>query len=117
MDTRPQSQIPHPRRYTPSPRSDQLPPTTVPKGSLDGTRWASYLSDSSHEPHPTTTSNANAADSNHKMIPAPDRSRNISGVQSTLLVSGLGAERRLGRWLNIKGEGVVNSSLVLMFHP
>ncbi|KIJ69709.1 hypothetical protein HYDPIDRAFT_35184 [Hydnomerulius pinastri MD-312] len=50
---------------------------SIPKGSLDGTRWAPSPSDSSNEPHPTTTSNANVADSNNKTTPALDRSLTI----------------------------------------
>ncbi|KAG2034445.1 WD40 repeat-like protein [Suillus americanus] len=40
-----------------------------------------------------------------------------SPVQPTLLVVGSGQEHRLGRWLNMKGEGVTNATTVHIIYP
>jgi len=36
-----------------------------------------------------------------------------SREEGVLVVAGVGQEPRLGRWLKLKGEGVVNSAVVL----
>ncbi|KAH7882919.1 WD40 repeat-like protein [Phlebopus sp. FC_14] len=45
-----------------------------------------------------------------------DTNVKVTGVQSVLMVLGLGQEHRLGRWLTIKGEGITNSTVVIAFH-
>ena len=46
--------------------------------------------------------------------PAPTRSAN---AKSVLLVAGVGQEMKLGRWVQKKGEGVLNGALVVALHP
>lgn len=38
-------------------------------------------------------------------------------AKSLLLVAGVGQEMRLGRWVQKKGEGVLNGALVVVLHP
>ncbi|EMD37163.1 hypothetical protein CERSUDRAFT_115074 [Gelatoporia subvermispora B] len=38
-------------------------------------------------------------------------------VNSVLMIAGVGKEPRLGRWVQKKGEGVVNGALVVALHP
>ncbi|KIN93197.1 hypothetical protein M404DRAFT_537029 [Pisolithus tinctorius Marx 270] len=45
-----------------------------------------------------------------------DKTMKITGVESILLVAGIGQEHRLGRWLRVK-EGVSNSTVVMVFSP
>lgn len=65
----------------------------VPKGGLDAASWTG----SSHAPSKNTTVK-------------------VTGVESLLLVAGLGQEYRLGRWVSVK-EGVTNSAVVIVFSP
>ncbi|KAI6096342.1 WD40 repeat-like protein [Pisolithus croceorrhizus] len=65
---------------------------SVPKGGLDGATWAQNT--------PVST----------------DKTVKITGVESILLVAGMGQEHRLGRWLSVK-EGVSNSTVVMVFSP
>ncbi|KAG6333593.1 hypothetical protein ID866_5493 [Astraeus odoratus] len=65
----------------------------VPKDGLEGASW-------------TESSQARSKDTTTK----------ITGVDSILLVAGLGQEYRLGRWLTIK-EGVTNSTVIMVFRP
>jgi ribosomal RNA-processing protein 9 len=59
---------------------------SIPKGALDEATWASE---------------ANSTD----------------GRSATaLLIAGMGKEPRLGRWMNLKGEGVTNSTLVVALY-
>jgi ribosomal RNA-processing protein 9 len=51
-----------------------------------------------------------------------DVSPTLKGLQSKklgpiLLVAGMGQETRLGRWVNVKGDGVRNGALVMALHP
>ncbi|KAL4072159.1 WD40-repeat-containing domain protein [Scleroderma yunnanense] len=48
--------------------------------------------------------------------PSKDTTVKITGVESVLLVTGLGQEYRLGRWVSVK-EGVTNSAVVMVFSP
>ena len=41
----------------------------------------------------------------------------ITGIEALLLVAGLGQEHRLGRWLTVKGDGAINSTVVMAFRP
>jgi ribosomal RNA-processing protein 9 len=43
-------------------------------------------------------------------------SRASASAKSVLLVAGIGQEMRLGRWVQKKGEGVVNGALVVALH-
>jgi ribosomal RNA-processing protein 9 len=61
----------------------------LPKGALDDASWREK------ERQPTTK----------------------SPVQPALLVVGLGQEHRLGRWLSVKGEGVMNATTVHIIYP
>ena len=38
-------------------------------------------------------------------------------IEMVLLVAGLGQEHRLGRWMTLKGAGVVNGAVAVAFHP
>ena len=38
-------------------------------------------------------------------------------VKTVLLVAGMGHETRFGRWVQRKGEGVLNGALVVALHP
>ncbi|KAI6145211.1 WD40 repeat-like protein [Pisolithus tinctorius] len=65
---------------------------SVPKGGLGGATWAKNSKTST------------------------DKTVKITGVESILLVAGIGQEHRLGRWLRVK-EGVSNSTVVMVFSP
>jgi len=41
----------------------------------------------------------------------------ISKVNTVLVVAGMGQEHRLGRWMKLKGDGVVNGAVVVALHP
>lgn len=43
--------------------------------------------------------------------------RTPSKVSTLLLVAGMGQEHRLGRWMKLKGDGVVNGTIVVALHP
>jgi ribosomal RNA-processing protein 9 len=85
----------------------------IPKGALDGASWVSQPSSSSNA---ETTSNGKIT-LTEKTSTAVDTTVKITGIQTLLLVAGLGQEHRLGRWLNLKGKGAVNSTVVMAFHP
>ncbi|KAI9458507.1 WD40 repeat-like protein [Boletus coccyginus] len=79
----------------------------APKSFLDGASWAST-------PDPDSVVKPGAG------IPAPNGKSStvkITGIEALLLVAGLGQEHRLGRWLTVKGEGAVNSTVVVAFRP
>lgn len=79
----------------------------APKGFLDSASWAGTL-----DPNLVAKTGAGT--------PAPNgRSSTvkITGIETLLLVAGLGQEHRLGRWLTVKGEGAVNSTVVVAFRP
>ncbi|KAF9224747.1 WD40 repeat-like protein [Gyrodon lividus] len=85
----------------------------VPKGALDGASWVSppfSTSNAEMTSHAKTTLNGKAS-------ATVDTTVKITGIQTLLLVAGLGQEHRLGRWLNVHGKGVVNSTVVVAFHP
>lgn len=64
---------------------------SVPKDSFPSTSWA-YEGDASSR-------------------------RTSSKVSTVLLVAGMGQEHRLGRWMKLKGDGVVNGTIVVALHP
>lgn len=76
---------------------------SAPKGFLKSTSWVGAADPSSV----ATTGGVNGNSSTVK----------ITGIEALLLVAGLGQEHRLGRWLTIKGEGAVNSTVVQAFLP
>lgn len=43
--------------------------------------------------------------------------RSPSKVSTLLLVAGMGQEHRLGRWMKLKGDGVINGTIVVALHP
>ncbi|EKM56753.1 uncharacterized protein PHACADRAFT_141667 [Phanerochaete carnosa HHB-10118-sp] len=47
----------------------------------------------------------------------PSRVPRMSEPKSVLLVAGIGQEMRLGRWVQKKGEGVLNGALVVALNP
>ncbi|KAF8839721.1 Rnu3ip2 protein [Paxillus ammoniavirescens] len=85
----------------------------IPKGALDGASWVSQPFSSSNA---ETTSNGKVT-LTEKTSTAVDTTVKTAGIQTLLLVAGLGQEHRLGRWLNLKGTGAVNSTVVMAFHP
>ncbi|KAF9242301.1 WD40 repeat-like protein [Melanogaster broomeanus] len=85
----------------------------VPRGALDGASWVSPSSSASN----TDSISKAGTISNGKTSTTVDIAIKITGIQTLLLVAGLGQEHRLGRWLSVKGEGVVNSTVVMAFHP
>jgi len=44
-------------------------------------------------------------------------STSASKVTTVLLVAGMGQEHRLGRWMKLNGDGVVNGTIVVALHP
>jgi ribosomal RNA-processing protein 9 len=44
-------------------------------------------------------------------------STSASKVNTVLLVAGMGQEHRLGRWMKLNGDGVVNGTIVVALHP
>lgn len=48
---------------------------------------------------------------------ARSRVARTSGPKSVLLVAGIGQEMRLGRWVQKKGEGILNGALVVALNP
>ncbi|KAH7929245.1 WD40 repeat-like protein [Leucogyrophana mollusca] len=69
----------------------------IPKGILDDAPWAKV-----------TSKDAAPGGSSH--FPTTKSS-------SILVVAGLGQEHRLGRWLCVKGDGIVNGTMVVKVHP
>lgn len=69
---------------------------SVPKGSLPATSWAFAGQDREES--------AKRVSSNLK-------------VNTVLVVAGMGQEHRLGRWMKLKGEGIVNGTSVVALHP
>lgn len=65
----------------------------VPKGGLDAASWTGS-----------------------SLAPSKNTTVKVTGVESLLLVAGLGQEYRLGRWVSVK-EGVTNSAVVIVFSP
>ena len=45
------------------------------------------------------------------------RAARMTELKSVLLVAGVGQEMRLGRWVQKKGEGILNGALVVAFNP
>ncbi|KAN0094791.1 WD40-repeat-containing domain protein [Tylopilus felleus] len=79
----------------------------APKGFLDSASWAD-------------TAHSDPAGKTGITIPPPNgRSSTvkITGIETLLLVAGLGQEHRLGRWLTVKDEGVTNATVVVTFRP
>jgi ribosomal RNA-processing protein 9 len=85
----------------------------VPRGALDSASWVSPPSSASNMDSTLTTKTI----SDGKTSATVDTTVKITGIQTLLLVAGLGQEHRLGRWLSVKGENVVNSTVVMAFHP
>jgi ribosomal RNA-processing protein 9 len=50
-------------------------------------------------------------------IPRAKRKPSAVKINPILVIVGMGQEHRLGRWLKIKGEGVVNGAFVAAFVP
>ncbi|GJE98703.1 WD40 repeat domain-containing protein [Phanerochaete sordida] len=48
---------------------------------------------------------------------APARAARATEPRAVLLVAGVGTEMRLGRWVQRKGEGVLNGALVVALYP
>lgn len=44
-------------------------------------------------------------------------SPSASKSSTVLLVAGMGQEHRFGRWMKLKGDGVVNGTIVVALHP
>ncbi|KAF8557490.1 WD40 repeat-like protein [Imleria badia] len=79
----------------------------APKGFLDSASWASIPDSDPVAQTETAKSAPNGKSSTVK----------ITGIETLLLVAGLGQEHRLGRWLTVKGDGAVNSTAVVAFRP
>ncbi|KAF8119303.1 WD40 repeat-like protein [Boletus edulis] len=80
---------------------------SAPKGFLDGASWAGTPDPDLAAKSGNATRAPNGKSSTVK----------ITGIETLLLVAGLGQEHRLGRWLTVKGEGAVNSTVVVTFRP
>ncbi|KAG8216000.1 WD40-repeat-containing domain protein [Butyriboletus roseoflavus] len=79
----------------------------APKGFLDSASWTG-------SPDPDLIAKTGTG------TPVPNGKSSmvkITGIETLLLVAGLGQEHRLGRWLTVKGEGAVNSTVVMAFRP
>ncbi|KAF8452451.1 WD40 repeat-like protein [Boletus edulis BED1] len=79
----------------------------APKGFLDGASWAGTPDPDLAAKSGNATRAPNGKSSTVK----------ITGIETLLLIAGLGQEHRLGRWLTVKGEGAVNSTVVVTFRP
>lgn len=66
---------------------------SVPKDAFPGTSWVFAKHDSEA------------------------RAKRAAPAAALLLVAGVGQEHRLGRWMRLKGDGVVNGTLVVALHP
>ena len=78
----------------------------APKGFLDNALWAG--------------SDSNLITQTGAAMLAPNGKASTvkrTGIEALLLVAGLGQEHRLGRWLTVKGDGAVNSTVVMAFRP
>lgn len=49
--------------------------------------------------------------------PAMAQRNSASSSKVILLVAGMGQEHRLGRWMRLKGDGIVNGTIVVALHP
>ena len=58
-----------------------------------------------------------AAEPNAQEGGARSRVARANEPKSVLLVAGVGQEMRLGRWVQKKGEGVLNGALVVALNP
>jgi len=47
----------------------------------------------------------------------PKQTSSSSTVSTILLVAGMGQEHRFGRWMKVKGDGVVNGTIIVALHP
>ncbi|KAH9927544.1 WD40 repeat-like protein [Amylocystis lapponica] len=74
----------------------------LPKDALAQAEWASHT--------PTLSEESPVVGA----IPA--KSKHLK-VDSVLMVAGIGQETRFGRWIEKKGEGVINGALVIVLHP
>ena len=74
---------------------------------MDGASWAG-----SPDPAPTAKMGNPTLISNGKPTTVK-----VMGIETLLLVAGLGQEHRLGRWLTVKGDGAVNATIVVVFRP
>lgn len=76
---------------------------TPPKGSLEQASWAS----------PTQSSEGDASSN-----PSYDtQGRSKSSSEAVMLVAGIGKETRFGRWIQKKGEGIVNGAFAFLLLP
>lgn len=81
---------------------------SIPKRGFDKVSWVQL------DPNPTDSSNHPANGVNE----ASDKPRHHgSNVGPLLLVAAVGQEMKFGRWLRLKGDGVVNCALAVALHP
>jgi ribosomal RNA-processing protein 9 len=79
-----------------------------PKGFTEKATWAAPMGH-----HSTTEDTLSQPES----VGTARRKASAIGTDSVLLVAGMGQEHRFGRWIKLKGDGVVNGTLVLSFSP
>ncbi|CAL1709492.1 unnamed protein product [Somion occarium] len=81
---------------------------TAPRDKIEHFPWVSSTSQD-----PKDGPNAAPVINGH----APAASSSSSSKKSLLLVAGVGQETKFGRWVEKRGEGVLNGALVVAVHP
>ncbi|KAL6306873.1 WD40 repeat-like protein [Sparassis latifolia] len=74
---------------------------TPPKDTLDRMEWASRVTTL-----PDESTSSDAVNGNRRVK-----------ADSVLMIAGIGQEMRFGRWIQKKGEGVINGALIVALHP
>ena len=82
--------------------------TAMPKGWVSDKGWSTGTNETSND-----TKDALMTNGVSPHTASNDDTPKTQGSKGVLLVAAVGQEPRLGRWIRMKGDGIVNSALIV----